>query len=208
MGTGRVALPLSPRVGSYTGVDLSTRMMAVMDGSTHSIRRAQADATRLPFATNTFDRALASHIFHLIPDYHNALAELARVLKPEGLLILVLGGVARPPEVSEALSGTRGKRPGVSFTDMFTFLLDYGWEPVAEAQHVTFTAPVIPADAVRSVRGRHWSGLWERSEEEIEQAAQTLEAALRAAYEDIEEPVAIEGEFSARAYRYASSSNV
>lgn len=44
------------------------------------------DATCLPFPDNTFDRIIASEVLEHVPDDQAALAELARVLKPDGIL--------------------------------------------------------------------------------------------------------------------------
>ncbi|CAB4744174.1 unannotated protein [freshwater metagenome] len=44
------------------------------------------DALRLPFADNTFDRIICSEVFEHIPDDEGGMAELARVLKPGGIL--------------------------------------------------------------------------------------------------------------------------
>lgn len=46
----------------------------------------QADATRLPFADHSFDKVICSEVLEHIPDYHAVLTEIARVLKPGGLL--------------------------------------------------------------------------------------------------------------------------
>lgn len=44
------------------------------------------DATRLPFPDGTFDRIICSEVFEHIPDDTAAMAELARVLRPGGVL--------------------------------------------------------------------------------------------------------------------------
>jgi SAM-dependent methyltransferase len=44
------------------------------------------DATRLPFPDGTFDRVICSEVFEHIPDDTGAMAELARVLRPGGIL--------------------------------------------------------------------------------------------------------------------------
>jgi SAM-dependent methyltransferase len=44
------------------------------------------DATRLPFPDGTFDRIICSEVFEHIPDDTGAMAELARVLRPGGVL--------------------------------------------------------------------------------------------------------------------------
>jgi SAM-dependent methyltransferase len=46
----------------------------------------QGDATRLPFADATFDRVIASEVLEHVPDDDEALRELARVLRPGGVI--------------------------------------------------------------------------------------------------------------------------
>lgn len=54
----------------------------------HSLRQSQgfllADAQRLPFPDHTFDAVVATLVFCSIPDPRRAMAEIARVLRPEG----------------------------------------------------------------------------------------------------------------------------
>lgn len=49
---------------------------------------AVADATRLPFAATSFDAVLCAEVLEHLPDHRSALAEIARVLRPGGLLAL------------------------------------------------------------------------------------------------------------------------
>jgi SAM-dependent methyltransferase len=51
---------------------------------------ASADATRLPFADATFDRAIASEVLEHVPDDSAAIAELQRVLRPGGILAVTV----------------------------------------------------------------------------------------------------------------------
>lgn len=80
----RRARPAVPVVGS----DLSTGML-------ESARAAgagplvQADATRLPFATGSFDLVVARGVLHHLPDVPAALREWRRVLAPGGAVVLV-----------------------------------------------------------------------------------------------------------------------
>lgn len=50
----------------------------------------QADATRLPFADASIDKIICSEVLEHIPDYQAVLDEIARVLKPEGLLAVTV----------------------------------------------------------------------------------------------------------------------
>lgn len=51
---------------------------------------ANGDATRLPFADESFDRIIASEVLEHIPDDASAFGELARVLKPGGTLAVTV----------------------------------------------------------------------------------------------------------------------
>jgi SAM-dependent methyltransferase len=61
------------------------------------------DATRLPFADNTFDRIIASEVMEHIPDDLAALDELTRVLKPGGVIAITIPAWL-PEKVCWALS--------------------------------------------------------------------------------------------------------
>jgi SAM-dependent methyltransferase len=78
----------------YTGVDISGTMVdeaisanpALIDAGRAAFHRASVEA--LPFAEATFDRAVGVNTLYFWPDPRLGLAELRRVLKPEGLLLL------------------------------------------------------------------------------------------------------------------------
>lgn len=52
-------------------------------------RLVRGDANRLPFRSGAFDKLVCTNSFHHYPDHRAALAEMRRVLKPGGLLVLV-----------------------------------------------------------------------------------------------------------------------
>ena len=90
VGTGRFALPLHAAGISMTGTDISGQMLrrlAANAGGISPFPLAQADATRLPFAAETFGSVLAVHVLHLVPDWRVAVDEAVRVLRPGGALV-------------------------------------------------------------------------------------------------------------------------
>lgn len=95
VGTGRIGLALHERGVELVGVDLSAAMLAKLvakAGGRAPFPLARADAVALPFRTDTFDAALAAHVLHLIPPWGQAVAELVRVVRPGGVVLVDAGG--------------------------------------------------------------------------------------------------------------------
>ena len=61
------------------------------------------DATRLPFQNETFDRIIASEVLEHIYNDEDALSELFRVLKPQGILAITVPSYF-PEKICWALS--------------------------------------------------------------------------------------------------------
>ncbi len=93
-GTGRVLELLAPRVAQGLGVDASKAMLALArarlaraDFSHCAVRLA--DMYRLPLADASFDIAVLQMVLHYAEDPAGVLAEAARVLRPDGRLIVI-----------------------------------------------------------------------------------------------------------------------
>jgi len=90
VGTGRIGLPLHAAGIAMAGVDLSVPMMEVLiekGGGRPPFPLARADATSLPFPADRFGAAVASHVFHLIPSWRDAIDELVRVVRSGGVVL-------------------------------------------------------------------------------------------------------------------------
>ena len=71
------------------GVDLSPDMLAVAGGRLgRSVALEQGQAESLPYPEARFDIVVSTSVFHFIRDPHLALAEMRRVLKPDGRLVI------------------------------------------------------------------------------------------------------------------------
>jgi SAM-dependent methyltransferase len=64
-------------------------MLEIAREKTNSVSLICADAETLPFAVNSFDAALATLVFCSIPKPENAFAELRRVVKNQGVIVLL-----------------------------------------------------------------------------------------------------------------------
>ncbi len=101
IGTGR-NLPFYPPDVRLTGIEWSPKMLAVArrraDGLGRLADLREGDAQALPFADATFDTVVCTLSLCAIPDDRRAIAEMIRVLKPGGRLLLLdhIAGSSRP----------------------------------------------------------------------------------------------------------------
>jgi ubiquinone/menaquinone biosynthesis C-methylase UbiE len=91
IGTGR-SLPFYPDAVELTGVDLSPGRLALARRLAAELGREvellEADAEHLPFEDHAFDTVVCQLALCSIPRPEAAVAEMARVLKPGGRLLL------------------------------------------------------------------------------------------------------------------------
>ena len=105
-GTGDLALAMAPKVG-LTGRVVMTDINAEMLGrgrdrllnAGHRVQAMVCDAEALPFADEQFDRVTLAFGLRNMTHKEQALAQILRVLKPGGkLLVLEFSHVAKPLE--------------------------------------------------------------------------------------------------------------
>lgn len=90
-GAGHTALAFAPRVVRVIAVDLTPEMLETArrlanERGITNIEFKPADAHALPFDDNTFDLVTNRIALHHYTDARQAIAEMARVLKPNGIL--------------------------------------------------------------------------------------------------------------------------
>ncbi len=92
-GTGDVAFALARTGARVTGLDFSPEMLAVARhrarGSTGAVEFVQGDALALPFADAVFDAVTVSYGLRNLADFRAGLAEMARVLRRGGRLVVL-----------------------------------------------------------------------------------------------------------------------
>lgn len=101
-GFGRHAYEAARRGGRVVAADFSGAELkevrntfdAMLDAGEiapgTAVGTVQGDGTRLPFTDGAFDRVIASEVLEHIPDDDDAVAELARVLRPGGTMAVTV----------------------------------------------------------------------------------------------------------------------
>jgi phosphatidylethanolamine/phosphatidyl-N-methylethanolamine N-methyltransferase len=93
VGTG-FSLPLYPRDAQVIGVDLSSKMLRearkkVFRERLSHVDLMEMDAAHLAFPDNTFDCVVVAFVISVVPDPLQVLAEIKRVSKPEGQIVII-----------------------------------------------------------------------------------------------------------------------
>ena len=100
-GTGDLAMELARRVGPSGQViasDFSEEMLAVARAKAPELRFEWANALELPYPTGAFDAATVGFGARNFADLDRGLAEMARVVRPEGrVVVLEITTPRRPP---------------------------------------------------------------------------------------------------------------
>jgi len=119
VGTG-LALPLYGPGVEVTGIDFSEEMLAKAEakvaglGLSRVAALRQMDARALDFPDAAFDGVAAMHILSVVPEPERVMAEIARVLKPGGMVVVTnhfartRGAMATVERVAAPLSDLLG----------------------------------------------------------------------------------------------------
>ena len=93
-GTGRILELVAPRVDRAVGIDLSREMLAVArahieKAGLRNVTVRHGDMYQLPWPAGSFDAATIHQVLHFADDPAGAIAEVARILRPGGILVIV-----------------------------------------------------------------------------------------------------------------------
>lgn len=135
-GTGRVAVPLSERGFTVSGLDISEAVLAVARRAGPGLDFRQGDMRQLPWADSSFDAVLnlwtAFGYFDVQAEDERMLAEVARVLVPGRIFVL--------DTVNQAAL-LRGFRPQAwdELDDGTILLQEHGYDLITGRSQATWT---------------------------------------------------------------------
>ncbi|KXB31083.1 phosphatidylethanolamine N-methyltransferase [Dechloromonas denitrificans] len=153
VGTG-LDLPHLPPQHHYVGLDLNHAMLRRAQPRVGAVDflPLQGDAQRLPFADNSFDSAVLHLILAVVPEPARCFAEVARVLKPGGRLLVFDKFLRRgQPAVLRRLANPLLRRIATRLDVVFEDLL-----PAAPGLILEDDRPALASGWFRLIRlGKH-----------------------------------------------------
>lgn len=210
-GSGHLAAALVARGAQVVTADLSVPMLERVPAH---LARVAADTVHLPLRGAAAGAALAAHVLHVVPAWTEAVAELVRVVGPEGVVLVqsgassgVLGhltelrAVYRDHLPARALRGSdvAGPEGDEVLARAFTELGRVGTDlPVVEVARQETARGVI-----RWMQGNPWSWAGPTTDAERAAAAAAATSWAIAAGLDLDEPFATKAVNRWRAYRRA-----
>lgn len=145
VGTG-LSLPSYRSDVAVTGIDASAEMLEKARAKVAELRLTHVrelllmDAREMAFADGSFDHASALHIMSVVPEPERVMAEMARVVRPGGTIVLV-NHFARDDDRGAALSWL--ERAAAPFADRL------GWHSDFSRDHVLGTGGLVLEEETR-----------------------------------------------------------
>ncbi len=207
VGTGRIALPLARGNIPLAAVDLSRPMLDELLRKTSGVPPfplVLADATTLPFPDGTFGAAYAAHVLHLIPAWRHAAAEMIRVVRPGGPVLIDLGtesGIAF--EVKERFSRAMGKSSphgGVHDAAVLDAAMAELGATVRPLPEIAEREERPLEDLIGAYEANRFSFTWDLDDATRHRAAEETRGWARRRYGSLDEPRTIEYPIVWRAY--------
>jgi ubiquinone/menaquinone biosynthesis C-methylase UbiE len=202
VGTGRIALPLATRVGQVVGIDRSRAMLDRLRAkrAAEPVVPLVADATALPLLSGSFAAALAVHLFHLIPQWREALLEVKRVLAPGGCLLLGHDDQLLP-ELWGAAYAVVPKPEVVGVANRtLEFPVQAGFRWAGEVLEQPYLQRVSLPTMLQELEQRVWSSTWLTSDADHAGLVVAMRAAMFERFGSLDAVVDVERRFTVRVY--------
>jgi len=159
VGTGRYAVPLQKSGIHVVGVDISRPMIEF--GLAKGLRDVVfAEGAHLPFGPRSFDVATTNHVLHLVANWREVFAEIARVTRETYFTVIErsqrVDSIQRDYDDLLREAGYEYHHPGIHERDLPSLVKPDMVIPVGPF-HET-----VPADTLlKEFAGRAYSGQWD-----------------------------------------------
>ncbi|HLE96561.1 MAG TPA: methyltransferase domain-containing protein [Candidatus Thermoplasmatota archaeon] len=140
-------------------MDLSAGMLAKV-----RVPAVRADAQALPFAEGSFDRVMANHVLYHVPDQRRALAEIRRVVRSGGRVVLATNGRTTMRELF-GIADEAAQRVGVA--GYRTVALRFGLEDVDRVREVEPVLAYVASMWVDQLDAARRAEFLERVDEQV-----------------------------------------
>jgi ubiquinone/menaquinone biosynthesis C-methylase UbiE len=108
--------------GLVCGADLSPGMLRSARAAAGAGPLLVSDAQAISFADDTFDVTIAMHMLYHVPDRALAIAELRRVLRPDGVALVVTNSEAHFHELDDLIVECAAAATGVTRLPMRSYI--------------------------------------------------------------------------------------
>jgi len=209
VGTGRIALPLQAAGTEMVGLDLSQPMLRRLvhnAGDRHPFPLVSADAGALPFGDDSLTAALAVHVLHLIPEWRRTLAELVRVTRPSGAIVIDLGRPTRGPYsdlLAEFAAAAKipDKHRGINDTDELDEAMSEVGASLTQTEVIEEVRSATYARTIGALEAGTYSITWAADEATRRAAAEHARRWARERYGPLEGRYDYKLEVAPRSYR-------
>jgi ubiquinone/menaquinone biosynthesis C-methylase UbiE len=197
IGTGRIAAPLAEAGVRITGIDISSKMLAVLREKRRDIDVLFAEAAHHPFRTSAFDAALFVHILHLVPDVEGTIRESMRAVRRGGALVRVSddhdeagyhleSGRIMWDVVEELTGASRPPDQHVEACAMFERMMREHGASYEERVVMKYDYPYNAREAMDHMRRRDFSSSWLIPEAAFDQVVAATERRYQELWGDLD----------------------
>lgn len=197
-GAGRLGIPAALAGCRVVALDLEPAMLRAGRHEANlravSLASVQADAVRLPIADDSFGAVMINNLLHLVPQWQTVLVEVARVLRPGG--VLILGRDWLDPQSCAGRIRTKWReivatlRPDMRPTTaagpaLFQTLARMGGRIEAEILAAEWTECLSPAHILNRMRQRMHNETWSLDDGLLASGLAMLEPWLHESFDDL-----------------------
>jgi ubiquinone/menaquinone biosynthesis C-methylase UbiE len=225
VGTGRIALPVAAAGCEVYGIDVSSHMLAwlsrrIASEGRDNIHLARGDITALPFREDAFDGAMAVHVLHLVADWAGVLAQVSRMVRPGGILVLgrdwidpdsFSGTIRNTFRKTVVEVGTEMLPPGATAAAppsggaaIVRTLMDLGAQPVGDGEIVgaEWQTELTPRQVLDGIRSRDDAESWVLPDDVLDETMRRLDAFAAERWPDLDARLPVTRRFMLGVFRF------